>query len=131
MLFYGIVPTVAVVCLPLLLLLALVTSLGVGLWLSAMNVKFRDVRYVVPFLTQFWLFATPIAYPSSLLPEPWRTLYGLNPMTGVVEGFRWAMLGTTTTPSPILLVSAMAATALLISGAYYFRRMEKTFADVA
>ena len=80
--------------LPLFLLLALVTSLGVGLWLSALNVQFRDVRYVVPFLTQFWMFATPIAYPSSLLAEPWRTLYGLNPMVGVVEGFRWALLGT-------------------------------------
>jgi lipopolysaccharide transport system permease protein len=130
MLYYGIVPTMNIVWLPLFLLLALVTSLGVGLWLSAMNVEFRDVRYVVPFLTQFWLFATPIAYPSSLLPEPWRTLYGLNPMVGVVEGFRWALLGTTTAPGPIIIVSTLAALALLVSGAYYFRRMEKTFADV-
>jgi lipopolysaccharide transport system permease protein len=130
MLFYGIVPTVAVVWLPFLLLLALVTSLGVGLWLTAMNVQFRDVRYAVPFLVQAWMFATPIAYPSSLLDEPWRTLYGVNPMVGVVEGFRWALLGVETAPGPIILVSALVAVGLLISGAYYFRRMEKTFADV-
>ena len=92
MLYYGLVPTLNVFWLPLFVLLALVTSLGVGLWLSALNVEYRDVRYVVPFITQFWLFATPIAYPSSLLPEPWRTIYGLNPMVGVVEGFRWALL---------------------------------------
>ncbi len=130
MLYFGIVPTWSVVWLPLLLLLALVTALGVGLWLSAMNVQFRDVRYAVPFLTQFWLFATPIAYPSSLLAEPWQTLYGLNPMVGVVEGFRWSLLGTDTAPGPIIAVSSLAALALLVSGAFYFRRMEKTFADV-
>jgi lipopolysaccharide transport system permease protein len=130
MLFYGIVPTAAVVWLPLLLLLALVTSLGVGLWLTAMNVQFRDVRYAVPFLVQAWMFATPIAYPSSLLDEPWRTLYGINPMAGVVEGFRWALLGTETALGPIVIVSALVAVGLLVSGAYYFRRMEKTFADV-
>jgi lipopolysaccharide transport system permease protein len=111
-------------------LLALVTALGVGLWLSALNVQFRDVRYTIPFLTQFWLFATPIAYPSTLLAEPWRTLYGLNPMVGVVEGFRWALLGTATAPGLMILVSALAALGLLVSGAYYFRRMEKSFADV-
>ena len=94
LLYYGMVPTVNVLWLPLFLLLALVTSLGVALWLSALNVQFRDVQYVIPFLTQLWLFLTPIAYPSSLLPEPWRTLYGINPMVGVVEGFRWALLGT-------------------------------------
>ena len=130
MLFYGIVPTGAIVWLPLLLLLALVTSLGVGLWLTAMNVQFRDVRYAVPFLVQAWMFATPIAYPSSLLDEPWRTLYGINPMAGVVEGFRWALLGTETAPGPIVIVSALVAVGLLVSGAFYFRRMEKTFADV-
>jgi len=130
MLFYGTVPTAAVVWLPLLLLLALVTSLGVGLWLTAMNVQFRDVRYAVPFLVQAWMFATPIAYPSSLLDEPWRTLYGINPMAGVVEGFRWALLGSETAPGPIVLVSALVAIGLLVSGAFYFRRMEKTFADV-
>lgn len=129
MLYYGITPTVNIVWLPLLLLLALVTSLGVGLWLSAMNVQFRDVRYIVPFLTQFWMFATPVAYPSSLLSEPWRTLYGLNPMVGVVEGFRWALLGTTP-PGPMLALSTLVAIGLLVSGAFYFRHMEKTFADV-
>ncbi len=130
MLAYGIYPTVNIVWLPLFLLLALVTSLGVGLWLSAMNVQFRDVRYIVPFLTQLWLFATPIAYPSSIVPEPLRPLYALNPMVGVVEGFRWALLGADTTPGPMIFVSALAAVVLLISGAFYFRRMEKTFADV-
>jgi lipopolysaccharide transport system permease protein len=130
MFFYGVTPTGKVLWLPFFLLLALVTSLGVGLWLSAMNVQFRDVRYTVPFITQFWLFATPIAYPSSLLSEPWRTLYGINPMVGVVEGFRWALLGTDTAPGPIIIVSSIAALILLISGAFYFRRMEKTFADV-
>jgi lipopolysaccharide transport system permease protein len=129
-LFYGIFPTINVVWLPFLLLLAFVTSLGIGLWFSTLNVEFRDVRYVVPFLTQFWMFATPIAYPSSLLSEPWRTIYGINPMLGVVEGFRWVLLGTKTAPGPIIIVSTIAACALLISGAYYFRRMEKTFADV-
>ena len=130
MLFYGIAPTANVLWLPLFLLLAMVTALGVGLWLSAMNVQYRDVRYALPFLTQFWLFATPIAYPSSLLSEPWRTLYGLNPMVGVVEGFRWALLGTQTAPGLAIGVSSLAALALLVSGAFYFRRMEKTFADV-
>ena len=130
MLYYGAVPTINALWLPLFLLLALVTSLGVGLWLSAMNVQFRDVRYVVPFLTQVWMFATPIAYPSSLLGEPWRTLYGLNPMVGVVEGFRWALLGTNEAPGPIVAVSALAALVILASGAFYFRRMEKNFADV-
>jgi lipopolysaccharide transport system permease protein len=130
MLGYGIVPTHNLVWLPLFLLLAVVTSLGVSLWLSALNVEFRDVRYVVPFLTQFWLFATPIAYSSQLLPEPWRTLYGLNPMVGVVEGFRWALLGTETGPGRMVIASSATAFILLVSGAYYFRRMEKTFADV-
>lgn len=130
MLFYGIAPTAHIFWLPLLVLLALTTSLGVGLWLSAMNVQFRDVGYIVPFITQFWMFATPIAYPSSLLPEPWRTLYGLNPMAGVVEGFRWALLGTGGAPQPIVFVSAAVAILILIGGAYYFRRMERTFADV-
>ncbi|MGH9902205.1 MAG: ABC transporter permease, partial [Pyrinomonadaceae bacterium] len=130
MLYYGIAPTVNVLWLPLFLLLALVTSLGVGLWLSALNVEYRDVRYVVPFLTQLWLFATPIAYSSNLLDEPWRTLYGVNPMVGVVEGFRWALLGTDTAPQPIIAVSSLTALVTLVTGALYFRRMEKTFADV-
>ncbi|MFQ5604265.1 MAG: ABC transporter permease [bacterium] len=130
MLYYGLMPTLNIICLPLLLVLAFVTSLGTALWLSAMNVQFRDVRYTLPFLTQFWLFATPIAYPSSLLHEPWRTLYGINPMAGVVEGFRWALLGTDTAPGAIIIVSSFVAVGLLLSGALYFRRMEKTFADV-
>ena len=130
MLFYGTTPTLNIVWLPFLLVLALTTSMGAGLWFSAMNVQFRDVRYAIPFLTQFWLFATPIAYPSSLLEEPWRTLYGLNPMVGVVEGFRWALLGTETAPGPMILVSSLMAVSLLIGGLYYFRRMEKSFADV-
>jgi lipopolysaccharide transport system permease protein len=130
MLIYGIVPTAHLIWLPGFVLLALITSLGVGLWLSAMNVQFHDVRYTVPFLTQLWLFATPIAYPSSLLSQPWRTLYGLNPMVGVVEGFRWALLETPTAPGPMLAVSTLVALALLVSGALYFRRMERTFADV-
>ena len=130
MLYYGIFPTVNIVWLPFLLLLTLTTSLGVGLWLSALNVQFRDVRYTVPFLTQFWLFATPIAYPSSLLSQPWRTLYGINPMVGVVEGFRWALLGTDTAPGPIIIVSSFMALTLLAGGAFYFRRLGRTFADV-
>jgi lipopolysaccharide transport system permease protein len=130
MLIYGLTPTINALWLPLFVLLALVTSLGVSVWLSAMNVQFRDVRYAVPFLTQVWLFATPIAYPSSVLAEPWRTLYGINPMAGVVEGFRWALLGTSTAPGPMTVVSAGVAMALLVSGVFYFRRMEKSFADV-
>jgi lipopolysaccharide transport system permease protein len=130
MLYYGILPTLNVIWLPCLLLLTLVTSLGVSLWLSALNVQFRDVRHVLPFLTQLWFFATPIAYPSSLLSEPWRTLYSLNPMVGVVEGFRWALLGTETAPGLMLIVSSLTALALLVGGAFYFRRLEKTFADV-
>ena len=130
MLFYGILPTVKILWLPLFVLLIFVTALGVGFWLSALNVQFRDVRYTVPFLTQFWLFATPIAYPSSLLSEPWRTLYGINPMVGVVEGFRWALLGTDTAPGAIILVSSLVALVLFVGGAFYFRRLERSFADV-
>jgi lipopolysaccharide transport system permease protein len=130
MLYYGMTPTVNAAALPLFLILAFITSLGTSLWLSAMYVQFRDVRHVIPFLTQIWLFATPVAYPSSLLDEPWRTLYGVNPMVGVVEGFRWALLGTQTTPGPTIIISYLVAIGLLLSGAYYFRRMEKTFADV-
>ncbi len=128
--YYGAFPTIAVLLLPLFLLLGLTTALGVGLWLSALNVRFRDIRYVIPFLTQFWLFATPIAYPSSLLSEPWRTIYGINPMVGVVEGFRWAILRTDTAPGPMIFVSALASLALLISGVFYFKRVEKFFADI-
>lgn len=129
MLFYGITPTSNVIYLPLFLLMALFTSIGVSMWFSAMNVQFRDVRYMIPFITQAWLFLTPIAYPSSLLNEPWRMIYGLNPMAGVVEGFRWALLGTPA-PGPIIYISSLIATGLFVSGVFYFRRMEKTFADV-
>lgn len=127
---YRVVPTANALWTLPLLLLAFVASLGVGLWLAALNVQYRDVRYAVPFLTQLWLFATPIAYPSSLLAEPWRTLYGLNPMVGVVEGYRWALLGTGAPPGHMLLASCAAALAVLIGGIIYFRRMERTFADV-
>jgi lipopolysaccharide transport system permease protein len=129
-LYYGIYPTVSIILLPFLLLLGFTTALGVGLWLSALNVRFRDVRYIIPFLTQFWLFATPIAYPSSLLPDPWRIVYGINPMVGVVEGFRWALLGTETAPGAMIIVSSLVAVCLLVSGVFYFKRVEKYFADV-
>ncbi|HUO51736.1 MAG TPA: ABC transporter permease [Gemmatimonadaceae bacterium] len=130
MAFYGIAPTWNALWLPAFVLLALVTSLAVGLWLSALNVEYRDVRFLVPFLSQLWMYATPVAYPSSLLHEPWRTVFGLNPMVGVVEGFRWALLGVNTRPGGMILVSAGAALAMLVGGAFYFRRMERTFADV-
>lgn len=131
MAYYGIRPTAAIAVLPLFLLFAVATALSVGLWLSALNVQYRDVRYTVPFLTQFWMFATPVAYSSSLVPEKWRALLGLNPMAGVVEGFRWALLGKASSPGPLLWVSITAVAALLAGGVVYFRRMESTFADVA
>lgn len=130
MLFYRLAPTIGVLWLPYFMLLAIVTSLGVSLWLSAMNVQFRDVRYIIPFLTQAWLFITPIAWPSSLLSEPWRTLLGINPMASVVDGFRWALLGTDTWPGTMLIVSSIVGFVLLFTGMAYFRRMERTFADV-
>ena len=129
MVYYGIVPTSAMVTLPAFIILAMITALAVGLWLSALNVKYRDVRYTINFLIQFWLFATPIAYPSSLVPERWRALYGLNPMAGVVEGFRWALLGTKP-PGAMLAVSIGVVLVLLVGGLFYFRRMEQEFADV-
>jgi len=131
MVYYGLYPTLAsLFWLPVFIVLALITATGVGLWLSALNVEFRDIRYIVPFLIQFWLFATPVAYPASLLEEPWRTLYGLNPMVGVIEGFRWALLQSGSPPGPMVLVSALASVSVLVSGLFYFRRMEKTFADI-
>ncbi len=129
MLYFGFYPTVNIIWLPAFILLALATSLGVGLWLSALNVQYRDFQYTVPFLIQLWLFASPVVYPSTLLPEPYRMIYGLNPMAGVIEGFRWALLGTSP-PSSLIVVSVVVVIAILISGAFYFRRMEKTFADV-
>lgn len=130
MAFYHVVPPARVVLVPVFFLMALIISLGVGLWFSALNVEYRDVRYTVPFLTQFWMFATPIAYPSSLLHGPWRAVYALNPMVGVTDGFRWALLGAKTAPGPEIIVSSIAAALILVGGAFYFRLMEKTFADI-
>lgn len=129
MFYYKIHFTLNILLLPFFLLLAIATALAVGIWLSALNVKYRDVRFVVPFLTQFWMFATPVAYPSSMLHEPWRTIFGLNPMVGVVEGFRWALLNTNP-PGPMIALSAIVTIVLLTFGAYHFRKMEKTFADI-
>src|ERR1041385_2934106 len=130
MFYYGIIPGLAIVTLPAFILLAVMTALGVGLWLSALNVKHRDVRYTIHFLIQFWLVATPVAYPSSIVPEKWRALYGLNPMAGVVEGFRWALLGKAQAPGAMLWVSVAAVIVILFGGLFYFRRMEQEFADV-
>ena len=128
--YYGVAPGIEVLLLVPLLALEIVTALGVALWLSALNVQYRDVRYVVPFLAQLWLFLTPVAYPSSLVGEPWRALLGLNPMTGVVEGFRWALLGTSPAPGPEVLISAVVALVLLAGGLLFFRRIEDQFPDV-
>ena len=130
MLYYGIVPGWSIIALPGFILLAVLTALAVGLWLSALNVQYRDVRYTMSFLVQFWLFATPVAYSSSIVPEKWRALYGINPMAGVVEGFRWALLGKSQPPGAMLFVSASVVTVLLVGGLYYFRRMEQEFADI-
>jgi lipopolysaccharide transport system permease protein len=127
---YGILPTIRIAWLPLFVVLALGVALGAGLWLSALCARYRDVHHTLPFLTQLWLFATPVAYPSSLVPEPWRALYGVNPMAGVVEGFRWALLGTGTGPGLLIAVSATVASILLLGGAMYFRRVERVIADV-
>lgn len=130
MLLFGIPLMITLVALPLFVVLALIGAMGVGLWLAALNVHYRDVRYTLPFLTQLWLLASPVIYPSSLLPEPWRTLIGLNPMSGVIEGFRWATIGAAAPPVAQLFISTLTASMLLVTGALYFRRMERTFADV-
>jgi lipopolysaccharide transport system permease protein len=130
MLGYGIAPGIAALTLPLFLMLAFMTVLGVSLWLSALNVKYRDVRYVIPFLVQIWLFMTPVLYPSSMLPSQWRLVYGLNPMAGVVEGFRWSLLGTEAAPGGMILVSTSMVLLLFVGGLFYFRRLEREFADV-
>jgi lipopolysaccharide transport system permease protein len=129
MIYYGFVPTINVVFLPLFILLALATSLGVGLWLSTLNVKYRDFQYTVPFIIQLWMYASPVVYPASMIPESIRFLYGLNPMVGVIEGFRWALLGSPM-PGSIILVSVCMVAVLLISGMFYFRRMEQYYADI-
>lgn len=127
---YGVVPGLNAVWVVVFTMLLLITAVAAGLWLSALNVKYRDVRYVVPFLTQFWMYATPVAYSSSLVPEPWHTVLGVNPMVGVVEGFRWALLGVNTNPGRQIALSTGAALFLVVTGAYYFRRTERTFADL-
>jgi lipopolysaccharide transport system permease protein len=131
MAYYGIVPGGALWTIPLWTLLAVSTAFGVGLWLSALNVRYRDVRYTLPFLSQIWMYATPVAYPSSIIPAAWRPLFALNPMAGVVEGFRWALLGGTTAPDSSVLISIAAVIGILIGGLFYFRRTERTFADIA
>ena len=130
MIYYGIRPGIPLLFFPFFLLLAVLTATGMGLWLGAMNALYRDVRYVVPFLIQFWLFASPVAYPASLVPVKWRWLYGLNPMTGVIEGFRWSLSGRGTAPGRLILVSVLIVVAVLVSGLFYFQRMEATIADV-
>jgi lipopolysaccharide transport system permease protein len=130
MAYYRIMPTAATLWLPMFLLLAMLTALGMGLWLSALNAFYRDVRYVVPFLVQFWMFASPVAYPSSLVPERWQWLYGLNPMAGVIEGFRWALTGQGLPPGPMMAASTLGVIVVLVSGLIYYRAMEGSIADV-
>ena len=130
MFYYDIIPGWALITLPFFVLLALAAALSVGLWLSALNVKYRDVRYTIPFLTQLWLFVTPVAYASSLVPSKWQAVYAINPMAGVVEGFRWALLGKAAPPGTMLIVSIAATAILLAGGLFYFARMEKTFPDI-
>lgn len=129
MFYYGIVPTWAVLLLPGFILMAVFTALGVGVWLAVINVKYRDVRYALPFLTQLWLFVSPVAYPSSMVPANWQWLYGLNPMAGVIEGFRWALLGTRP-PLVTIYIAVILVAVLFVGGIYYFRSAEKVFADV-
>jgi lipopolysaccharide transport system permease protein len=130
MIYFGVQPTVSIIYFPLFLLLALLTALGVGLWLAALNAIYRDVRYVVPFLVQFWMFASPVVYPSSIVPERWRWLYGLNPMAGVIEGFRWSLTGHGEPPGRMLIASSLMVLAILAGGLAFFQRMETTIADV-
>jgi lipopolysaccharide transport system permease protein len=127
---YRVAPTPAAVWLPGFVLLLLITGLGVGFWLSALNIEYRDVMYTMPFLNQFWFFLTPVVYPGDLIPSRWQTLYGLNPMTGVVEGFRWALLGTGEAPTHMLALSAFIALVLFVTGIIWFRHRERTFVDV-
>jgi lipopolysaccharide transport system permease protein len=130
MVWYHRIPTINIWLVPFFILMSTVTALGVGLWLSALNVRYRDVRYVIPFLVQFWLFCTPIVYSSSLIPAKWQAFYGLNPMAGVVEGFRWALLDLAPVSVSMVIISLSIALIVLIGGLYYFRRTEETFADI-
>src|SRR5208283_44202 len=130
MIYFGIRPTTAALWIPVFLLLAVLTALGVGLWLASLNALYRDVRYVLPFLVQFWMFASPVAYPSSIVPEKWRLLYGLNPMAGVIEGFRWSLAGHGNPPGILLIASIGVVIVVLLSGIIYFQKMEGTIADV-
>lgn len=130
MVWFSIAPTWGLLALPLLMLIAFMTALAVGLWLSPLNVKYRDVGHTIPFLVQFWMFASPVAYPVSLVPEKWQLLYSLNPMVGVIEGFRWALLGKQSPDFGVMAVSAAVVLVLLLGGIVYFKRMERTFADV-
>ncbi len=130
MIGYGVAPTLALLTLPLFVGMTVLTALAAGLWLSALNVRYRDVRYTLGFIVQFWLFATPVAYPSSMLPSAWRVIYGLNPMAGVVEGVRWAVLGKSAPPPGLLLVSFAVVITMLVGGVFYFRRMEQHFGDI-
>ena len=127
---YGFAPQIQVLFVPLFLVLALITALGLGLWLAGLNAQFRDIRYTMSFIMQVLLFLTPVAYPVSVIQEPWRALYSLNPMTAVVEGFRWALLGTDAVSGPMVFVGSIVGVVLLVSGAFFFRRLERTFADV-
>jgi len=129
MVFYGVLPGSGLWSAPLFLLLTVMTALAAGLWLSALNIKYRDVRYAIPFIIQFWFFVSPVAYPASLVPDSWRWLYALNPMVGVIDGFRWALLGQTQGPGLGIAMSIAVMTVSLAGGLYYFRRVEKTFAD--
>jgi lipopolysaccharide transport system permease protein len=130
MLWFNIVPTWDAIALPIFLLLTLITALAVGLWLSALNVRYRDVGHTIPFLIQVWMFLSPVAYPASLVPEKWRLLYSLNPMAGVIEGFRWALVGKESPAFELIAISTGIVVALLLGGLVYFKRMERTFADV-
>lgn len=130
MVWYHISPTGGIFFLPLFMLVAMITSLAVGLWLTALNVKYRDVQFVVPFLTQFWLYASPVAYSTSIVPVKWQWIYALNPMVGVIEGFRWALLGKSAPNTEMILLSSGIVLLIFVSGLYYFKRMERTFADI-
>jgi lipopolysaccharide transport system permease protein len=131
MFYYHIIPTIQMVWLPLFLLLAMVIAMGVGLWFSALFVMYRDMGYVMGFVPTLWMYISPVVYPSSMVPAKWRLIYSLNPMTGVIEGFRWALLGTSVSVTPMMFaVSSIIALVIFISGLYFFRRMERIFTDM-